>query len=89
MNTRLNEIQRLWCRAAYRMHFNSRNFSTCLCVWGLYPELEAHNLHRFLHDGQLSSRRVFVMNTIPPQGIGAVSLISDGMAPTPYEESYS
>jgi len=29
------------------------------------------------------------MNTIPPQGIGAVGLISDGMAPIPYGESYS
>ena len=29
------------------------------------------------------------MNAIPPQGIGAVSLISDGMAPIPYVESYS
>ena len=29
------------------------------------------------------------MNTISLQGIGAVSLISDGMAPIPYGESYS
>ena len=29
----------------------------------------------------IESRRVFIMNTIPPQGIGAVILICDGMAP--------
>jgi len=29
------------------------------------------------------------MNTIPPQGIGAVSLISEGIAPIPYGKSYS
>ena len=40
----------------------------------------------------IQSRRVFIMNTIPtipPQGIGAVSLISEGMAPILYGESYS
>jgi len=29
------------------------------------------------------------MNTIPPQGVGAVSLVSDGVAPIPYGELYS
>ena len=35
-------------------------------------------------DIEVQSRRAFIMNTILPQGIGAVSLISDGMAPLPY-----
>jgi hypothetical protein len=34
----------------------------------------------------ISSRRVFTMNTILPQSIGAIGLISDGMAPIPYVE---
>ena len=29
------------------------------------------------------------MNVIPPQGIAAISLISDGLAPIPYGESHS
>ena len=37
--------------------------------------------------GRIYSRRVFIMNTIPPQGIGAMSLLSDGMAPILCEES--
>jgi hypothetical protein len=35
------------------------------------------------------SRWIFIMNTIRFQGIGAVSLISGGMAPNPYGKSYS
>ena len=48
------------------------------------PDILGLGLH-----GTLQSRRVLIMNTIPPQGVGAVSLISDGMAPIPYGESYS
>jgi hypothetical protein len=36
----------------------------------------------------ISSRRVFKSNTISPQGIEAVSVISEGKAPIPYGESY-
>jgi hypothetical protein len=37
------------------------------------PEVRQHDPHL------IKSRRLFIINTIPPQGIGAVSLISDGM----------
>ena len=33
--------------------------------------------------------RRYIVDTIPPQGIGAICLISDGMAPIPNGESYS
>ena len=36
----------------------------------------------------LKFRRAFIMNMISPQGIGAVSLISEEKAPIPYGESY-
>ena len=35
------------------------------------------------------SQRVFIMNAIPRQGIGAVSLVSEEMAPFSYGISYS
>jgi len=37
----------------------------------------------------ISSRRIFRRNTIPPQGIGGLSLISEGKAPIPCGKSYS
>ena len=37
----------------------------------------------------ISSGVVFIMNKIPPQGIGAVCIILEGMAPIPYGNSYS
>ena len=36
----------------------------------------------------IQSRRVFIMNTILLQGVGADSLISEGKALIPYGESY-
>ena len=38
---------------------------------------------------EISSGVVFIMNTISPQGIGAVCIIAEGKAPIPYGESYS
>jgi hypothetical protein len=38
---------------------------------------------------QTQSRRVFVMNTIACQGIGADSIISEGRAAISYEKPYS
>ena len=36
----------------------------------------------------LSTGVVFIMNTIPPQGIGAVCIMSEEKAPIPYGKSY-
>ena len=38
---------------------------------------------------EVSTGVVFIMNTIPPQGIGAVCIISEGKAPIPCGKSYS
>ena len=37
----------------------------------------------------ISSPRVFILRTIPAQGIGAVGLVSEENAPIPYGKSYS
>jgi hypothetical protein len=44
--------------------------------------------HRHLTT-QISSGIVFIMNTIPPQGIGANCIFFEGKAPIPYGKSYS
>jgi hypothetical protein len=61
----------------------SRAEYTCVAHTKPLPPPPGCILHNLLEARAILSGRVFPMNTIPPQGIGAVSQISEGKAPIP------
>ena len=58
-------------------------------VWFWIFEFGVQGPGRGACSARLSRSNPCIMNTPPSQGIGAVSLISDGMAPIPCGKSYS
>ena len=69
-----------------------RALSGCIIsspLWVHHPSPLCTRVALMLRRHELKSRRLFIMNTIPPWGIGAVGPISEGEVPSPYGKSYS